>query len=76
VVKRTPDAFHGTDLHEILQENGVKALAIAGIQTEFCVDTTCRRAFSLRAGVQGKPGGSDVGVAGGVERETGQSPRL
>ncbi len=47
VVKRTPDSFHGTDLHEILQENGVKALAIAGIQTEFCVDTTCRRAFSL-----------------------------
>ena len=47
VVKRTPDAFHGTNLHEILQENGVKAIAIAGIQTELCVDTSCRRAFSL-----------------------------
>ena len=26
---------------------GVGRLIIAGIQTEFCVDTTCRRAFSL-----------------------------
>ncbi len=47
LAKRTPDAFHGTELHEILQEEGVGSLAIAGIQTEFCVDTTCRRAFSL-----------------------------
>ena len=47
LAKRTPDAFHGTDLHEILQEKGVRSLAIAGIQTELCVDTTCRRAFSL-----------------------------
>jgi nicotinamidase-related amidase len=47
VAKRTPDAFHGTDLHGVLQENRVRSLGIAGIQTEFCVDTTCRRAFSL-----------------------------
>ncbi len=47
LAKRTPDAFHGTDLHEILQERGVRSLAVAGIQTELCVDTTCRRAFSL-----------------------------
>jgi nicotinamidase-related amidase len=26
---------------------GIKNLVIVGVQTEFCVDTTCRTAFSL-----------------------------
>jgi nicotinamidase-related amidase len=47
VVKETPDAFHETDLHSHLLAERVKAIAVAGIQTELCVDTTCRRAFSL-----------------------------
>jgi nicotinamidase-related amidase len=47
VQKRTPDSFHETILGDELGKKGIKKLVIAGIQTEYCVDTTCRRAFSL-----------------------------
>lgn len=47
VVKRTPDAFHATRLHDTLQQLNVTKVVIVGLQTEYCVDTTCRRAFSL-----------------------------
>ncbi len=47
VQKQTPDAFHRTNLHLELESRGIKKLVIAGLQTEYCVDTTCRRAFSL-----------------------------
>ena len=47
VQKETPDAFHETDLHRELESRGIKELVIAGLQTEYCIDTTCRRAFSL-----------------------------
>lgn len=42
-----PDAFQDTTLKVELDRLGVKNLVVAGIQTEFCVDTTCRRAYSL-----------------------------
>lgn len=45
--KDHPDAFQDTRLQTVLQGLGVKNLVAAGIQTEFCVDTTCRRAYSL-----------------------------
>ncbi|MGX1265394.1 nicotinamidase-related amidase [Rossellomorea marisflavi] len=45
--KTTPDSFHQTDLHEQLQTRGVEELFLTGIQSEVCVDTTCRRAFSM-----------------------------
>jgi nicotinamidase-related amidase len=47
VQKSTPDAFHYTNLHQELQSNGITKLVITGLQTEYCIDTTCRRAFSL-----------------------------
>jgi nicotinamidase-related amidase len=47
VQKKGPDAFHETSLREILDSKGVEKLIVSGIQTEFCVDTTCRRAFTL-----------------------------
>lgn len=47
VQKRTPDSFHETNLRDELKKMGVKRLVIGGIQTEYCVDTTSRRAFSL-----------------------------
>jgi nicotinamidase-related amidase len=47
VDKRTPDSFHETTLQQELAARGVTKLIIAGIQTEMCVDTTCRRAASL-----------------------------
>ena len=39
-----PDAFYKTNLHQHLSTHGIKKLIIAGIQSEFCVDTTCRQA--------------------------------
>ncbi|MBM7567107.1 cysteine hydrolase family protein [Paenibacillus sacheonensis] len=51
VPKTTPDAFHGTVLHEALRARGIKHVVLTGMQTEICVDTTCRRAFSLGYGV-------------------------
>jgi nicotinamidase-related amidase len=47
IEKRTPDSFHDTVLKEALESRGIKRLVVAGLQTEFCIDTTCRRAFSL-----------------------------
>lgn len=47
VQKQTPDAFHKTNLHRELGSRGIKKLVIAGLQTEYCIDATCRRAFSL-----------------------------
>ena len=47
VQKQTPDAFHETNLHRELGSRGIKKLVVAGLQTEYCIDTTCRRAFSL-----------------------------
>jgi len=45
--KRHPDSFQETDLQRELEIQGIKHLIVAGIQTEYCVDTTCRRAYSL-----------------------------
>ncbi|WP_198317039.1 cysteine hydrolase family protein [Sutcliffiella horikoshii] len=47
IQKTTPDSFFHTTLHEELKKQGIKHLVIAGIQTEACVDTTVRRAFSM-----------------------------
>ena len=47
IFKRTPDTFHQTSLHEELKKRSICKLVIVGCQTEFCVDTTCRRAFSM-----------------------------
>ncbi len=47
VQKRHPDAFQDTSLQSELESRGINKLVITGIQTEYCVDTTCRRAYSL-----------------------------
>ena len=47
VEKPTWDAFHRTKLHDELQRLGITNLVICGMQSEFCVDTTTRRAFSM-----------------------------
>jgi nicotinamidase-related amidase len=49
--KRTPDSFHETSLAADLAAEGINRLIVMGAQTEVCVDTTCRRAFSLGFGV-------------------------
>ncbi|NUZ05375.1 cysteine hydrolase family protein [Piscinibacter koreensis] len=47
VPKTTPDAFHRTALHELLQRLGVAELVVCGMHSEFCVDTSVRRALAL-----------------------------
>lgn len=46
VRKTTPDSFNGTGLDALLRKLGVTGLVICGMQTDFCVDTTVRRALA------------------------------
>ena len=43
--KEYNSAFRKTGLHEYLQETGVKNLILCGMQTEYCLDVTCKVAF-------------------------------
>ncbi len=47
VRKTTPDSFHRTNLEALLKERGVGEVVICGLHTEFCVDTSTRRALAL-----------------------------
>lgn len=47
VEKKTWDSFYKTELNDVLKQQGITNLVIVGMQTEFCLDTTCRRAFSM-----------------------------
>jgi nicotinamidase-related amidase len=53
--KRASDAFYQTELEQALTSRGIKHLIVAGGQTEYCVDTTIRRATTL---------GYDITLAG------------
>jgi nicotinamidase-related amidase len=44
--KRASDAFYETPLREELAARGIRRLVVTGVQTELCVDATCRRAAS------------------------------
>jgi nicotinamidase-related amidase len=45
--KAGADAFEATSLQQILQSKGIECLVLTGMQTELCIDTTCRRALVL-----------------------------
>jgi nicotinamidase-related amidase len=45
--KTTPDSFLRTPLDAWLSEHGVRRVVICGYSSEFCVDTTTRRAAAL-----------------------------
>ena len=47
VDKETSDSFLRTTLRDELESRGIGRLVLAGMQTDYCVDTTCRRAFGL-----------------------------
>ncbi|MBY5815716.1 cysteine hydrolase [Rhizobium leguminosarum] len=47
VRKKSADSFFETDLAERLDERSVTHLVIGGCMSQFCVDTTVRRAVSL-----------------------------
>jgi len=45
VRKTTPDAFLRTELEAILKNRGIARVVVCGMHSEFCVDTTTRRAL-------------------------------
>jgi len=45
IQKHNPDSFQDTDLAAKLEAMGIKNLVVSGMQTELCVDTTCRAAY-------------------------------
>ena len=51
IEKTASDSFYNTALAKLLSDNGVEHVSITGLQTEFCVDTTCRSALSHGFGV-------------------------
>ncbi|MGA7080636.1 MAG: cysteine hydrolase family protein [Terriglobales bacterium] len=44
--KKASDSFHETRLAEELQARKISHLIVAGAMTEYCIDTTCRRAVT------------------------------
>ncbi len=42
VEKRTPSAFYQSGLSELLTSHSVEKIVVCGVQSEVCVDTTCR----------------------------------
>lgn len=46
ISKRASDSFYQTSLKETLDSQNIQALIITGCKTEYCVDTTSRRATS------------------------------
>ncbi len=45
--KRYPNAFKETDLQKHLNARGIERIVLAGMQTEYCIDATCKAAFEL-----------------------------
>lgn len=47
IEKLTPDAFYETNLEEVLGELDIGHLVIAGFQTDYCINSTSRKAKEL-----------------------------
>jgi nicotinamidase-related amidase len=47
VDKRASDSFYATSLQRELEARGIKHLIVVGGQTEYCVDTSVRRATTM-----------------------------
>ena len=46
IIRKTYNsAFKDTELEEYLNSKSIKTLILVGMQTEYCIDTTCRVAF-------------------------------
>jgi len=45
VTKHRYDAFHNTSLDLVLRSNGIRTVALTGVVTNVCVETTARSAF-------------------------------
>ena len=47
VHKQSPDSFYETTLQQELEKRGIKRIVIVGAQSNYCVDTSSRRAVSV-----------------------------
>lgn len=47
VAKTATDSFHKTELEALLLSRDITQLVVCGLQSDFCVDTTIRRALGL-----------------------------
>jgi nicotinamidase-related amidase len=47
IMKRMPNAFAGTELHERLQQTGRRSLIIAGFMSHMCISASVRTALDL-----------------------------
>lgn len=47
VHKQACDSFHNTTFQRELAARGIKHLVVAGEQTQYCIDTTVRRAITM-----------------------------
>ncbi len=47
VIKHSYNGFHGTELHALLRQLGVRTLVMTGVATNVCVDSTLREGFFL-----------------------------
>ena len=56
--KRFNSAFRGTELQAHLKAMGAQNLLLCGMQTEYCVDVTCKVAFELGYNVTIPRGGT------------------
>jgi nicotinamidase-related amidase len=45
--KRASDSFHQTPLQQTLEARGITHLVVTGCRTQYCIDTTSRRATTL-----------------------------
>lgn len=43
--KTTPNSFYKTNLLNVLKQNSIDTIVICGLQTEYCIDATCKSAF-------------------------------
>ncbi|EPY2277210.1 cysteine hydrolase family protein [Clostridium sporogenes] len=43
--KHYNSAFHKTDLKKYLDSKNIDTIILVGLQTEYCIDTTCKSAF-------------------------------
>lgn len=69
VEKTASDAFYKTNLAEKLQLLDIQQLVITGMQTEYCVDATCRAAMSHDINVLLVADGHTTGDAGMSAKE-------
>ena len=69
VRKEESDAFLRTELQAELDRLGVTTLYVCGMQTEYCVDTACRRAHGLGYEVILIEDGYTTGGAGSLTGE-------